>query len=83
MNDSEMMFNPSAVLDSPNVICECGCKTFVEMAVLKKVSGLLLGTGKDEIVPIPVFGCAKCGKIPAEFMEKANAKKIMGEIELN
>lgn len=71
--------NYSAVIDSPNIVCECGCKTFAPAAVLKKVSRIITGTGREEIVDIPVYVCTKCGKVPKEYMDKGNAARIFGE----
>lgn len=68
------------ILGSPNVICpNCGSNTFVEVAVLKKVSPILSPSGKEELYPIPVFACSKCGTIPDEYKNKSNAKVILGE----
>ena len=44
--------NYGAVIDSPNIVCECGCKTFAPAAILKKVSKIVTMTGRDEIVDI-------------------------------
>lgn len=71
--------NYKAVLDSPNIVCECGCKTFAPAAILKKVSRIVTMTGRDEIVDIPVYVCTKCGRIPKDYMDKANAARILGE----
>ena len=71
--------NYSAVIDSPNIVCECGCKTFAPAAILKKVSKIVTMTNRDEIVDIPVYFCTKCGKIPQEYMDKGNAARILGE----
>ena len=71
--------NYGAVIDSPNIVCECGCKTFAPAAILKKVSQFVTMTGRDEIVDIPVYVCTKCGKIPQEYMDKSNASRILGE----
>jgi hypothetical protein len=71
--------NYGAVIDSPNIVCECGCKTFAPAAILKKVSKIVTMTGRDEIVDIPVYVCTKCGKIPQEYMDKGNAARILGE----
>ena len=75
----EGQVNYAAVLDSPNIVCECGCKTFAPAAVLKKVSRIITMTGRDEIVDIPVYVCTKCGKVPQEYMDKGNAARIFGE----
>jgi len=75
----DQQINYSGVIDSPNIVCECGCKTFTPAAILKKVPMLVTMTGRDEIVDIPVYICTKCGKIPQEYIDKANFKRIMGE----
>lgn len=75
--------NYGAVLDSPNIVCECGCKTFAPAAILKKVSRIVTMTGRDEIVDIPVYVCTKCGKIPNEYLEKSNAARVLGENQEN
>lgn len=68
------------ILSSPNVICpNCGSNTFIEVVVLKKLSPILSPTGKEELYPIPVFTCSKCGTIPDEYKNKQNAKVILGE----
>lgn len=69
----------NTVYKSPNVICSCGSKIFHEAVVLKKISALMSGTGREELVPIPVYVCDKCGKIPDEFTNKSAAKMILGE----
>lgn len=71
--------SPNDVLNSENIVCECGNKIFNESVILKKVSKFITGTPNDTIYPIPVYCCAKCGKIPKEFLEKTNANKILGE----
>lgn len=68
------------VLEGPNAVCpHCGSKIFHEAVVLKKVSAILSPTGKEELMPIPVFVCDKCGEIPDEYKNERNYKVIMGE----
>lgn len=70
------------ILSAPNIVCpNCGSITFTEVAVLKRVSPVLSPTGKEELYPIPVFACSKCGTIPDEYRNKPNAKMILGEEE--
>jgi len=68
----------NAVLDSKNCVCECGCKTFTSAYVVKKISPVYSGTGKEELFPIPVYVCTKCGTVMKEFLEKGNASRILG-----
>lgn len=71
--------NMGAIVDSPNIVCECGCKTFIEGAVLKKVSQIISPTGREEVMPIPVFVCSECGKVPKYYTENPNYSRIFGE----
>lgn len=76
---AQMQSSLSAIYNSPNVVCSCGSKIFHEAVVLKKVSSLLSGTGKEELIPIPLYVCDKCGKIPEEFTSRSAAKVLLGE----
>lgn len=65
MNPQQLNVDLSAALD---VICEeCGCKTFREVAFIKKVSALVSPTGKETVVPIGTFACSQCGHVNKEF----------------
>ena len=45
----------------PEITCpECGFDNFMQTFKVKKVSMILSKTGKQEIVPIQTFICAKC-----------------------
>lgn len=61
---------PKISLDQTSAIkCEkCGCETFQEAVILRKVSALLTGTGKPGIITIPTFICTKCGNINEEML---------------
>ena len=51
------------------IVCEqCGCQTFTEGVILRKVSRILTGDTKDSVYPIPVFTCSKCGHVNKEFI---------------
>ena len=78
-NALDFRFN---VIGSPNVVCDCGSKLFVQQFVLKNMSALTSPTGTPQIVEIPVFVCAKCGNIPNEFKQNTNYKYIFGEEEI-
>lgn len=67
------------ILSSQNVVCECGSKIFNQAFVLKRISPLVTGTGKEEVAEIPVYVCAKCGKVPEVYTNNSNYKKIFGE----
>ena len=46
---------------------ECKNKNFLLVYRIKKISGLLTGTGKDIIVPIAVYACSDCGHINSDM----------------
>lgn len=54
-----------------DVVCanpECGNYTFQEVVLMKRISAIVSPTGRDAIVPIPVFACNACGFINKEFL---------------
>ena len=61
-NASNISFNP---YQYPSEVCpNCGCEVFAPGVILKKVPGVVLGVGSEEItVPIKVAICAKCGTL--------------------
>ena len=48
--------------DTKALKCSCGHEYFKPLVMIREVSALLTGTGKDEILQIPVMVCAKCDK---------------------
>ena len=69
------------ILDQPNVKCPtCGDALFENVVVLKKISGLLVGTPGDQLVPIPLYRCVSCGSIPTDTLPEPGAlSKLLGE----
>lgn len=53
------------------VVCEkCSGMYFEQALHIRKVSGLLTGTGQTSYLPIPVFSCKSCGHVNTEFLPK-------------
>ena len=51
------------ISETKPVPCPCGCTIFLEGMVLRRVSPILSGGNKSDIVPImPIVYCAKCFK---------------------
>lgn len=51
------------------VICdECKGEAFQEAIILRKVSALLTGTGREGFIPVQVFACVKCGHVNESFV---------------
>jgi uncharacterized Zn finger protein len=60
-----------ALKDTTSIACEeCQSEVFKEGVLLRKVSRFVTGTSQDALMPIPVFACAKCGHVNADFMPK-------------
>ena len=52
--------------------CEkCQCIGFKQTMMLKKLSPLLSPTGQEAMVPVQVYSCGNCGKVPKMFIEGA------------
>ena len=54
--------------DLKDIICEqCGSKFFRQVQAFKRLNALISPSGKEQIVPVPVFRCDECGFINKEF----------------
>lgn len=64
------MMSPKVKLEDTNpIVCEkCEGKTFQQVLMLRSISALLTGEGREGIVPITVFGCASCGHVNEQFI---------------
>ena len=55
--------------NSQELVCDkCGHNTFINSFMLRTVSKLLTGSSEDNLLPIPVFECSKCGHINEDFI---------------
>ena len=53
------------------VNCEsCGNDTFIPAFKMRRMSALLSPHGKETMIPMQVFACAKCGHINDDFQTK-------------
>ena len=68
MNQQQLQISPDMVKNAKQVECdECGNITFKEVLTFKKMSAILSPTGQEEVVPMPIVVCEKCGKVSAIF----------------
>ena len=50
------------------VRCEkCENQTFKQTLLIRKMSALVSSNGQEQIIPIGVFACEKCGHVNVEF----------------
>ena len=62
--------------DLRDVCCdECGGKVFRQVQMFKRLSALVSPSGKEQLVPVPVFRCDDCGHINDEFLPKLEKEK--------
>jgi predicted nucleic-acid-binding Zn-ribbon protein len=48
--------------------CEkCENQTFKQTLLIRKMSALVSPNGQEQIIPIGVFACEKCGHVNSEF----------------
>ena len=53
--------------------CEyCGNYLFIQSYFIRRVSPLMSPTGQEALIPIEVFSCGNCGKVPDNMMPKGD-----------
>lgn len=62
--------------DLDDISCEnCEGKVFREASMFKRLSALLSPSGKEQVIPVPVFRCDDCGHINDAFLPKSLKEK--------
>ena len=57
--------------------CEaCGNYLFITAHVIKRISPIMSPTGQEAMVPVQVYSCGNCGKVPKMFIEGAGLDGI-------
>ncbi len=50
--------------------CEyCGNYLFLKSTVLKRLSALVSPTGEEGIIPIEIYSCGNCGRVPKDMLK--------------
>ena len=48
--------------------CEyCGNYLFIQSTILKKLSALVSPTGQEALIPVDVYSCGNCGRVPKDM----------------
>jgi hypothetical protein len=50
---------------------DCGNYLFITSHVIKRISPIMSPTGQEALVPVQVYSCGNCGKVPKMFIEGA------------
>ena len=49
--------------------CEyCGNYLFISSTIIKRISPLVSPTGEEALVPIDVYSCGNCGRVPKSML---------------
>jgi hypothetical protein len=64
---SRPQITPDLLRSSQTISCECGGLIFSEKLLFKKISSIISPSGRDEIAPMPIIVCDKCGRVPSSF----------------
>ena len=53
--------------------CEdCVNSVFIPAFFLKRLSPIVSPTGKEALIPIQVYSCGNCGKVPDKLMQEVD-----------
>ena len=56
--------------DAETMKCdECGNSVFIPAYFIKRLSPIVSPTGQEAIVPIQVYSCGNCGKVPDKLKQ--------------
>ena len=59
--------------DTETITCEdCSNATFIPAFFLRRISPIVSPTGQEAMVPIQVYSCGNCGKVPDKLMPDGN-----------
>ena len=59
--------------DTEMVKCDdCGNASFIQAFFLRKLSALMSPTGQEAMIPVQIYSCGNCGKVPDKLMPKGN-----------
>ena len=60
--------------EAETMLCEdCGNGVYIPSFFLKRLSPLMSPTGKEALVPIQVYSCGDCGKVPDKLKQEVDA----------
>ena len=60
------------IKDTEMVKCDdCGNASFIQAFFLRRLSALMSPTGQEALIPIQVYSCGNCGKVPDKLKQNA------------
>tara|TARA_S200002703_G_scaffold85123_1_gene73521 strand:- start:11 stop:259 length:249 start_codon:yes stop_codon:yes gene_type:complete len=62
-----------SIEDTESIKCDdCGNYSFIKSYFIRRISPIVSPTGQEALVPIEVFSCGNCGKVPDSMMPKGD-----------
>ena len=59
--------------DTEMVKCDdCGNASFIQAFFLRRLSALMSPTGQEAMIPVQIYSCGNCGKVPDKLMPTGN-----------
>ena len=56
--------------DAETMLCDdCGNAVFIPAFFLKRLSPIVSPTGQEALIPIQVYSCGNCGKVPEKLKQ--------------
>jgi len=60
--------------DTEMIKCDdCGNASFIQAFFLRRLSALMSPTGQEAMIPVQIYSCGNCGKVPEKLMPDNNA----------
>ena len=60
--------------------CEyCGNYLFIKSSLIKRLSPLVSPTGEEALIPIEVYSCGNCGKVPTSMLKGSGIEEEINE----
>lgn len=57
----------------------CGNYLFIKSSIIKRLSPLLSPTGEEALIPIEVYSCGNCGKVPKSMLQGSGIEEEINE----
>ncbi len=56
--------------------CEyCGNYLFITSTIIKRLSAIVSPTGQETLVPIDVYSCGNCGRVPKTMLQGSGVEE--------
>ena len=55
---------------------ECNNILFIQSTIIKRLSAIVSPTGKEALVPIDVYSCGNCGRVPKSMLEGSGVTEV-------